>query len=239
MDAVTAWDHWSRCSHRLWLQLPMPLSLIHCCSSRSQWICNDRAGFWIRDVGRQVFKTAERSGSASHARCRAGYNATHGVCLWGSSRCWCIRRGGWSFYWPWLCSRRGGSDVSSDICIARIIQWRWGGGVLTLDCRGYGTPSLRGIPVASWYVNVSLCRGKLKISWWPTLLLILTMRKTLNILYDRRGVRVRALMRHHPIWLFNVRTVGIISSACICNGRRGILPSERPWTDSTNEGGAV
>jgi hypothetical protein len=98
---------------------------------------------------------------------------------------------------------------------------------------------LRGIPLASRYGNASLSRGKLRIPRRPTLLLILTIRKTSNISYDRRRDRVRALGRHHPIWMFDVKTVGIISSACICNGRRGRLLFERPWRDSTKKGGAV
>jgi len=73
----------------------------------------------------------------------------------------------------------------------------------------------------------------------PTLLLILTIRKTSNISYDRRHDRVRALGRHHPIWMFDVKTVGIISSACICNGRRSRLLFEGPWRDWTKKGGAV
>jgi len=76
MDAVTAGDHRLRCRHRLHLQLPLPLSLILFSSSQSEWICNDRAGFWIRDGGRQVLKTSERSGSDNNAGCGAGYNAT-------------------------------------------------------------------------------------------------------------------------------------------------------------------
>ena len=39
--------------------------------------------------------------------------------------------------------------------------------------------------------------------------------------------------------MFNVKKVGIMSSACICNGRRGRLQFERPWRDSTKNGGAV
>jgi len=50
---------------------------------------------------------------------------------------------------------------------------------------------------------------------------------------------VRALGRHHPLWMFDVKTVGIISSACICDGRRGRLLFERPWRDLTKKGGAV
>jgi len=42
-------------------------------------MCNDRAGFCIRDGGRQVFETAKRSGSDSNAECGAGYNATFEV----------------------------------------------------------------------------------------------------------------------------------------------------------------
>jgi len=33
------------------LQLPLPLSLILFGNSRSEWICNDRMGFSIRDGG--------------------------------------------------------------------------------------------------------------------------------------------------------------------------------------------
>jgi len=71
-----AGDHSSRCRHRLGLQLPLRLSLILFSSSGSEWISTDRAGFWIRDGGRQVFKTSERSGSDDNAGCGAGYNAT-------------------------------------------------------------------------------------------------------------------------------------------------------------------
>jgi len=76
MDASTAGDHLLRCRHRLQLQLPRPLSLIPFFNSRSQLIWNGHAGFWIGDGGRQVFKTTERSGSASNAGCEAGYNVT-------------------------------------------------------------------------------------------------------------------------------------------------------------------
>jgi hypothetical protein len=75
MDTATAGDRGSRCRHCLRLQLPLPLSLIPFCSSRSQWIFNDAEGLCIRDGGRQAFKTAVRSGSASNAGCRAEYNA--------------------------------------------------------------------------------------------------------------------------------------------------------------------
>jgi len=204
MDAATARDHWLRCRHPLQLQLPLPLSLVLFGSLRWQWICNDHAGFSIRDGGWQVFKTAERSGCASFAGCGDGYNATHWIGLYGSTASWCVttactRRGCWSNRWPSLCSGWGGSYTLGDICNARIVQRRWGGGVLTLDCRGYGTLSLRGIPLAGRYGNASLSRGKLRFPRRPTLLFILTISKTLNISYDRSRGRVRAVGRHIPI----------------------------------------
>jgi len=200
MDAVTAVDHWSRCRHHLRLQLPLPLSLIHLGNSHPEWICSDRAGFWFRDGGRQVFNSAERSGSDTNAASGAGYNATQ----WGfSGRCCAMtdftRRGGWSIYLPSLCSGRGGSHVCIDICNARFVQPRCGGSVPNLDCRGYGTPSLRGIPLSSRYGNVSLTTQRLRIPRRPLLLLILTNSKTWNILYDQICVRARALGRHSPI----------------------------------------
>jgi len=88
-----------------------------------------------------------------------------------------------------------------------------------MDCRGYATPSLGGIPLASWYQNASLSRGKFRIPRRPTLLLILTISKTWNISYDRRRDWVGALGRNHPIWIFDGNTKGILSSACICNSR--------------------
>jgi len=78
-------------------------------------------------------------------------------------------------------SRDGGSHLLSDICKARIVQWRWRGGVLTLHWRGYRTPSLRGIPLASQHGNVARSRGKLRIPRRTTLLLILTICKTSNV----------------------------------------------------------
>ena len=110
---------------------------------------------------------------------------------------------------------------------------------MTFDCRGHGTPSLRGIPLASWYGKASFRWVKLTIPRRPTLLLILIISKTSNISYGQRRHGVRALGRHHPIWMFDVKTLGIISSACICNGRQGRLLFERPWSDSTRKGGAV
>jgi hypothetical protein len=91
---------------------------------------------------------------------------------------------------------------------------------------------LRGIPLACRYGKASLSRGKLRIPRRPTLVLILMISKTANIWYDQRGDRVRALGRHHPIWIFDVKTVRIIFSACICNSRRGKLVFERRWRDS-------
>jgi len=240
MDAATAGDHWSRCRLRLRFQLPLPLSLNLLSSLRSEWICNHRAGFCIRDGGRQVFKTSERSGSDNNAGCGAGYNAT----CWGSSGCWCAttactQRGGWSICWPSLCRGRGRIHALIDICNARIVQGRWGGGVLILDCRGYGTLSLRGIPLANLYRNASPGRRKLRIPRRPTLLLILTISKTSNISYDWSRVRVRALGMHSSIYMFHVRKVGTIACACIWNGRRGRLLFERSWMVSTKKGGAV
>jgi hypothetical protein len=98
-----------------------------------------------------------------------------------------------------LCSGRGRSHPLIDICNARIVQRRCGGGVLNLDCRGYGTPSLRGIPLANWYGNESLSRRNLRIPRRPTLLLTLTICKTSNISYNRSRVRLRALETHSPI----------------------------------------
>jgi len=105
-----------------------------------------------------------------------------------------------------LCSGRGGSYAMSDMCHARIVQRRLWGGVLTLDCRGYGTPSLRGIPLASWNGNASLSREMWRNSRRRTLLLNLTTSKTLNILYYWRCDMVRALGWHHRIWMFDVKT---------------------------------
>ena len=125
MDAATAGDHWRRCRPCLQLQLPLSLYLILDSSLHSEWICNDRVGCWIRGAGRQVFKTAERSGSDSNAWSGAGYNAT----CWGSSGCWCATtactwHGGWSIYRLSLCSGQGESHTFNDICKARIVQWR-------------------------------------------------------------------------------------------------------------------
>jgi len=76
-----------------------------------------------------------------------------------------------------------------------------------VDCRGYRTPTLSGIPLTSRYGYASLSGGKLSIPTRTKLLLILTISKTSNISYDRRCDRVRALGRHHPIWYFDDKTV--------------------------------
>jgi len=204
MDAATAGDHRVRCRHCLRLQLPLPLAGIPFSSSCSQRICNDSAGFWIRDGGRHVIKTAGMSRSASNDECRAGLNVTLWVCLWGSSRCWCAttawtQHGCWSRYWPSLCSGRGGCHVLNDICNLSIVQQRWEGGVLNLEGRGYGTPSLRGIPLASRYWNASLRMGTLRIPRSPRRLLILTISKSSIISYARSRVRVKALGSHSQI----------------------------------------
>ena len=181
------------------------------------------------------------SGSGSNGECGAGYNASRWVCLWASSGCWCATtacngRGGWSIYCPSLCSRKSENDALSDISNTRIVQRRWVGGVFTLDCRGYGTPSLRGIPPASYYGNASLSMGKLRIPQRPILMLILMICMTSNISYDRSCIMVRPLGWHSSKWMFDIENVGVISSVCICNGRRGTLLLEWPGRDSTKKG---
>jgi len=203
-NAVSCGDHRSRCRRRLWLQLPLRLSLNPFCGWCLHWMCTDCAGFRIRDRGRHVFIAAERSITGSNAGCSTGYNMTCWLFLWGSSGCWytmtpSTQYGGWSTYWPLLCSGWGGCHMLSDSCNARIVQQRWGGGVPILDCRGYWTPSQGGISLASWYRNVSLSRGELVIPWRASLLLILTISKTSNISYGRSRGRVRDLVRHCPI----------------------------------------
>jgi hypothetical protein len=98
---------------------------------------------------------------------------------------------------------------------------------------------MRRIPQASRYGDASLSRRKLRIPRRPTFLFILTICKTSNISYDQRREMVRPLGRHLLIWMFNVKTVGMISAACICNGRGGRLLHERPWRDSTKKGASV
>jgi len=186
MNAGSAGDHWLTCRHRLLLQFPLPLSLILFDSLRLYWICNDRVGCWIRDWGRQGFKLAEKRGSDTNAGCGAGYNSTQWVCLWSSTGHWCAmtactRCGGWSIYWPLLCSGQGGSHALSIICNARIVLWRWQGRVVIFDCRGYGTLCVGGIPLASQYGSASLSRWTLTLSEKPMWLFILTSSKTSHI----------------------------------------------------------
>ena len=103
MVAATTGDRSSRCKHCLRLELPLPLSLIPFSTSRCQWIRNDRASFWITDGSRPDLVTAERSGSARNAGCRAGYNAMHSVPNCDSPggqypTTACTQSGGWSNY---------------------------------------------------------------------------------------------------------------------------------------------
>jgi len=67
---------------------------------------------------------------------------------------------------------------------ARNIQQWWGVVDVALDCRRYGTPSLRGIPLASQYWSTSLSWGKLRTPQRPTLGLILTIDKTVIVARD-------------------------------------------------------
>ena len=103
---------------------------------------------------------------------------------------------------------------------------------MTGDCRGYKTPSLRGIPLASRCGNAALTRGKLRIPQRPMLV------SFLNNLYDQCCVRVTALGRHSAISMFHLKNVGGISSACISNGMRGRPQFERPGRDSKQKGDA-
>jgi len=102
-----------------------------------------------------------------------------------------------------------------------------------MDCRGYGTPSLRGIPLASRYGNTSLITGKLGLPQRPMLLLFQ------NISYRRSRARVRTFGRQMPISMYNINNVGIISSARICNGRLGRLQFDQPGRDLKQKGGAL
>jgi hypothetical protein len=108
-----------------------------------------------------------------------------------------------------------------------------------LDCRGYRTPSLRGIPPAGQYGKASLSRGKMRIPRRRSHLLILRMTNTANSSYSRGRNRVGAAGRNSAIVMLDVETIGIISSACICDGRPGRLLFERIWRDSTKKGGEV
>jgi len=238
MDAATAGHHRLRSSDRLQLQLPRPKTLIPLWRWRSQWMFNSRTGFWIRDWGREDLKNAKRSGSASNAECEAGHSTMRSVFLWRFCGCCCAttactRHGGWCRHLQSLCSRRGHSHALSNPCHTRFDKPRWGGAVLTRDCRVHGTPSLRAIPHTSLCGNASLSRANLGILPGPRLLLFQ------NDSFGRSIARFRALGRHRPIPMFNLEDLGIISPACICNGRRGRLLSERPGRYSKTQGGEV
>jgi hypothetical protein len=62
---------------------------------------------------------------------------------------------------------------------------------MTLDCQGYGTPAMRGIPLTSRYATVSHFSGKLGISGMSKRLVNLTINRPLNILYDWSRVSMR------------------------------------------------
>jgi len=145
----------------------------------------------------------------------------------------CTQCSGQSTDWALLCSGQGGSHALSDICQAKIVQQRWGRGVRTIHCRGYGTTFFRGIPLASQCGNTSLGWWRLRIPQRPTHWLFL------NISYDQSRVRVMALGRHCPIQMFDVKNVGMISSACVCNGRWGRLLFERPGRNSKKKEGTL
>jgi len=158
------------------------------------------------------------------------YNATGCVFLHCSAGSWCATtactlRSGWSIHWPSLCRGRGGSQALSHICDSTIVQRRWGGGVLTLDCRGYGTPSLRGIPLTSRCGMASPSRGKMRI---PQRLPHLVFRTNL---YEQSRGRVRSMGRHCPIYMFDIKYLGVITCPGICNGRRARIWSDWPGRD--------
>jgi hypothetical protein len=90
---------------------------------------------------------------------------------------------------------------------------------VTKNCRGYDTPSLRGIPFASQYAYVSLTRGKMKISRRSKPMLVLTISKISNISYDQSHVWVRAWSTHSLIQMSNIKHVAIMSAASIFNDR--------------------
>jgi len=74
-----------------------------------------------------------------------------------------------------------------------------------LDCKGFRTACLRGIPLASWYGNRLLSWQKFRIPQIPMLLLILKITKTFNISYNRSCVKVKALGEHSSILTFHVK----------------------------------
>jgi hypothetical protein len=149
------------------------------------------------------------------------------------------RRGCWSMYWASLCTGQGGSHTFIDYCNARIVQRRWRGRVLTLNCTVYRTPFLRGISLPSLYRNMTLRRRKLRIPRRPMPVLILTINKTFNVLYERSCVSVWPMGIHSPIYMFDINTVGIIACSCISNTRQGRFQFERRWRVSTTKGGTV
>jgi hypothetical protein len=91
------------------------------------------------------------------------------------------RPGGWSICWPSLSSRQGESHALSNIYNTRIVQWRWGGGVLTLNCNCYGTSSLRELTSASWHGYKSLNWGKSGIPQRPKHLVVLIICNSSNM----------------------------------------------------------
>jgi hypothetical protein len=69
--------------------------------------------------------------------------------------------------------------------------------------------------------------GSWKISQTPIRLLSMVISKACNISYDWSRVRVRPLGMHHSIWMCDVRTLGLISSAGIYQSRWLILLFEQ------------
>jgi hypothetical protein len=231
-------DHWSRCRHLLWLQLPLRLSLIQDSWWHLQWICNECEDFSISDGGWVVFKTTRRSGRTSNARCRDGYNTTCWVSLWGSTRLWCAvtactQHSSWSLCWPSLCSTRGRSHALSDVCNESIVQPRWRGGVHIINWRGYGTRSSGWMPAAISRRNATPRWGNQITPCWHILLLLL------NISYNWSCAWVQAVGRHSPIQIFDIRNVEITSSLCFCNRTWGRLLFEWPGRDLNKMGGAL
>jgi hypothetical protein len=158
------------------------------------------------------------------------------VCVPGSCWWWCAtttstQRDSSSLYWSSLGSQQGEGHVLSDMCNTRYVQRIQGNGILTLDWRGYRTPSLRWIPLGSRYGNRSLSRGLLRSSPRHGLGLFLMMGHTSNISYDLSGIGVRASGTHSQLWLFNITIVAIISTLWICNIRDFRLVLGRPSRD--------
>ena len=72
-----------------------------------------------------------------------------------------------------------------------------------------------------------------------THLVILMISKTSNISSNRSRVKVMAVGKHSPIYMFDIQNFGIIAYECTCNGRRGRLLFKRLGRVSTEMGGAV